>query len=140
MNSIPTTHNFDLEHPGPSLSPVNDWLDVDLLNQLLGAESLEQEVEALFADLPPLALNEVRTVFSSPSSLLLSTPTPQEIYLTHLATTKALIYHLQAVVAEFVPASPGISPHPLTYLTDQLLNSVEATQLALGAWPEHPQP
>lgn len=140
MNSIPAAHNIDREHPDPPRSPVDDWLDGDLLNQLLGAESLEQEVEALFADLPPLALHEFRTVFPSPSSLWLSTPTPQEIYLTHLATTKALIYHLQAVVAEFVPASPGISPHPLTYLTEQLLNSVEATQLALGAWPENPQP
>ncbi|AFY62762.1 hypothetical protein [Synechococcus sp. PCC 6312] len=138
MNSIPTAHNSELENPGPSLSPVNDWLDVDLLNQLLGPESLEPEVESLFSELLPLTLTEVRPVFLSPPTHV--QPTPSDLCLTHIATTKALIYHLQAVVAEFVPASPGISPHPLTYLTDQLLNSVEATQLALGAWLENPQP
>lgn len=135
MSLMPTPNHAVPEHQAFPLSPLNDWLDTDVLDGLLGAESLGADVEALFADLLPLALTEIPLAIPEP---LPQPPTHPDLCLTHIATTKALLYHLQAVVAEFVPSTPGVSPHPLTYLTQQLLNSVEATQLAIGAWDERP--
>lgn len=130
MNSIPPPPDPLPSNQTPPESNVTDFLEPELLNALLTLDSLESDIETLFADLSPLTLTDVYPF--NPEPLL---PSPQEICLTHIATTKALLYHLQAVVSEFVP-SPGISPHPLSHLTQQLLESVEATQLALGDWAE----
>ncbi len=112
------------------VSDLSDLWDAALLESLVTAESLEPEVEALFADMLPLSLTEVPNTTAAVNHQ----PSPQELCLTHIATTKALVYHLQALVAEFVPHTPDISPHPLTRLTKQLLTAVEATQIAIGAW------
>ncbi len=135
-NAQPPTPLADLPHLSRS-KPTQDWTELPdltdltdraLLDELVSGESLEPEVEVLFNQIAPLELRDVTPVATQPSS--------HQLCLTHLATTKALVYHLQAVVAEFVPTTPGISPHPLTHLTAQLLTSVEATQRAIGAWVE----
>ncbi len=134
--------------PDPAFSSPSEWAAVpsEVLEELFDAALLEglvssetPDLEALFQDLTPL---DLKPVAIAPEQWQQLQAQHQQIAhhleetLTYLAKVKALAYQLQAVASEFVPTPKyrrrqPPPPHPLEYLTAELLRAIAHTQASL---------
>ncbi|AHB87760.1 hypothetical protein NK55_01990 [Thermosynechococcus sp. NK55a] len=134
--------------PDPLSSSPSEWAVVspEVLGELFDAALLEglvssetPDLEALFQDLTPL---DLKPAAIAPEQWQHLQAQHQQIAqhleetLTYLAKVKALAYQLQAVASEFVPTPKyrrrqPPPPHPLEYLTAELLRAIADTQASL---------
>lgn len=136
--------------PDPAFSSPSEWAAVspEVLGELFDAALLEglvssetPDLEALFQDLTPLDLKPAAGAIAPEQWQQLQAQHQQitqhlEETLTYLAKVKALAYQLQAVASEFVPTPKyrrrqPPPPHPLEYLTAELLRAIAHTQASL---------
>ncbi|BAC08585.1 tlr1032 [Thermosynechococcus vestitus BP-1] len=134
--------------PDPPFSSPSEWavISPEVLGELFDAALLEglvssetPDLEALFQDLTPL---DLKPAAIAPEQWQQLQAQHQQITrhleetLTYLAKVKALAYQLQAVASEFVPTPKywrrqAPPPHPLEYLTAELLRAIADTQASL---------
>ncbi|WNC30403.1 hypothetical protein [Thermosynechococcus sp. PKX82] len=136
--------------PDPAFSSPSEWAAVspEVLGELFDAALLEglvssetPDIEALFQDLTPLDLKPAAGAIAPEQWQQLQAQHQQitqhlKETLTYLAKVKALAYQLQAVASEFVPTPKyrrrqPPPPHPLEYLTAELLRAIAHTQASL---------
>ncbi|WP_298616255.1 hypothetical protein [uncultured Thermosynechococcus sp.] len=134
--------------PDPAFSSPSEWAAVspEVLGELFDAALLEGlvsnetlDIETLFRDLTPLDLQPV--AIAPEQWQQLQTQHQQIVHhleetLICLAKVKAVAYQLQAVASEFVPTPKyrrrqPPPPHPLEYLTAELLRAIAHTQASL---------
>lgn len=134
----------------PAFSSPSEWAAVspEVLGELFDAALLEglvssesPDLEQLFEDLAPLDLKPRGGAIALEEWQQLQAQHRQishhlEETLTYLAKVKALAYQLQAVASEFVPTPKyrrrqAPPPHPLEYLTAELLRAIAHAQASL---------